>query len=180
MSTLSGNSSDFVGPHTRPLVLHEVRCASDQLAYERAFVTEDDQNIDAAWQSVMNRCVDILPLFRDVDLRLSALRSARLLGLPSVAALRRNLVAYRLPPFELLRDWSYVVHLVMHCGGQCESIAPWALRQDRAPSVYYRFVRRVTGHTWSKLRQMECGRTKSLALQAWSPHLRELRHGSAE
>lgn len=115
----------------------------------------------------MKRANEITPLFQDIRLSLSATSAAKSLGLKSAGALERMLADLSIPPFYSLRDWHYVVQLVDRFSASDTSIAHWSLARGEYPSVYYRFIRRVTRLTWNDVRLREPTWARENALQDW-------------
>ena len=127
---------------------------------------------EAEWEAVMTRCGALLPPFAEVRLNVNAKGVADALGLRNADALRKLLVARRLPPFRMLRDWCYVVQLADRFADK-RSIASWAMRRGEYPTVYYRFVRAVTGQPWRVVLARGPAWAKGSALHVWSPYLIE-------
>lgn len=137
---------------------------------KRVSVQCDEQTM-REWNEVMQRCPDLLPLFADVRLRVHDASAARILGLTKSNELRRQLLARRLPPFLVLRDWCLVVQLADRFGVDEGSLGHWAMRRGEYASVYYSFIKRVTGMLWSELRKRGPVWARRRALQMWRPHM---------
>lgn len=128
------------------------------------------RDIDDEWRVITERAQVVLALLSCDSTRTSAISVARLLGYSSSDALRKFLRSAALPPFELLRDWYLVVQLAeLHANGT--SIAKSTMWRGSYPSVYYRFVERVTGIPWSVVREKGVTWAKMRALDIWSPWL---------
>lgn len=119
------------------------------------------------WELVIARTGLLEPVLQRIDLSLSAQRAALEVGMESGQALTRWLRSRHLPPFKLLRDWYYVAVLSEHSSNGC-SLATFALQRNQYPSIYYRFVDRVTGHAWRIVRQRGVGWVRASALQQWA------------
>lgn len=115
----------------------------------------------------MRNAHDVVPLFQDIQLSLTATSAAKSLGLKSAERLERMLADRRIRPFYSLRDWHYVVEIVDRFSMSDTSIAHWALARGEYPSVYYRFVRRVTRLSWTDIRSREPTWTRENALRDW-------------
>lgn len=112
----------------------------------------------------------LMALLAACRLKLSAAGAARTLGFDSSASLQRWIRENDLPPFSLLRNWIYVIVLLKQQRNGV-SLAHWALEQDGDPAVYYRFVLRVTGQSWGRLKTLGCEWAVATANQVWSPFL---------
>ena len=128
------------------------------------------------WHAVLERCSDLLPLFERCELRLRATEVAQAMGLRSCAALHQLLAIRRLPPFSALRDWYYVVVLVDKFGlhkttSGLGTLSAYVLQRGEDPRMYYRLVKRTTGHRWGEVQQLGVEWVRHTALQVWSPHL---------
>lgn len=119
------------------------------------------------WELVIARIGQLEPVLRPVDLSLSAQGAALALGLENSSSLSRWLRSRHLPPFKSLRDWYYVACLTEHTSDGC-SLATFALQRNQYPSIYYRFVDRVTGQPWSTVRQRGVAWVRATALQQWA------------
>ena len=107
--------------------------------------------LDPEWTGVEERCGAIWVLLEECRLDLNAVRVARKLGHRDAASLQRSLRAKNLPPFSALRDWVYVVLLLNHAEHDT-SLAHLVLGRGEDPAMYYRFIARVTGRSWTELR----------------------------
>ena len=119
---------------------------------------------------MLSRSEELLPFFSDQRLSVSETQVAATLRLPNADALRRQLVARRLPPFGALRDWYYLVRMVERAE-RGEHIAQWAMHRGEYATVYYRFVSRLTGKGWRTIVERGSGWAKARALAVWAPHL---------
>jgi len=142
-----------------PLMLAELQCT-------------EQSDTDVRWNRVIRGAEQMLPLFREIDLKLSATGASKALGLEGPTALRRVCEDRGLPPFRSLRDWVYVSLLVVRCSGE-NSIAHWALARGEYPTVYYRFVRAVTAQPWREVESRGAVWVRSCAVRVWSPFLRD-------
>ena len=122
------------------------------------------------WDRVVQASGDLWPFLTECRLGLSRKAAARLLGFPSGDALDRDLQDRMLPSFPLLRNWSYVV-LLTEADVAGRSLWRFVLRQNGDPSMYYRFIRKTTGHTWQDVKSRGPGWTRSEACRMWSPYL---------
>lgn len=104
------------------------------------------------------------------DLGLTARRAAKHLSLESERCLVRHLRARRLPRFPLLRNWWFIIPL-RDLSVEGTSLSSFALRNGKDPATYYRFVARVTGLSWSELKESPEWLPLSLAFSAWRPDL---------
>ncbi|WP_396215652.1 hypothetical protein [Gemmatimonas sp.] len=135
-----------------------------------------DCRTESEWSVTLQRLGPLQPILEQLSLRLTATGAARSIGLRSPSELRRWLTDRRLPPFQLLRDWYYVVRLIERFtpsenGSPFDvSLANWALREGKAPSVYYMFVLRVAERPWSVLRSSGPRIAKERALRMWDPY----------
>lgn len=127
----------------------------------------DSSREDAEWAAVIADCAPLLPLWASVDLTLSSRRAAHALGLGDSDALRDWLRQRRLPPYQSLRNWYYMVRLVELA--EQGSLARWALSDERDPATYYRFVEREAGMSWSSVRRRGVRFVRARALAVWSP-----------
>ena len=115
-------------------------------------------------------CRQLIGLLRGCRLKLSAAGAARTLGFSSPAGLHQWIRGNGLPPFSLLRNWVYVIELLRQ-ERRGVSLAHWALDRDVDPAVYYRFVLRVTGQSWGRLKTLGWEWAVATANQVWSPFL---------
>ncbi|MBL0169221.1 MAG: hypothetical protein IPP90_00645 [Gemmatimonadaceae bacterium] len=122
------------------------------------------------WSATLSKCPEVTSLFEECHLSLRVSQAAALLGLPNKTALRRLLVAHRLPPFQSLRNWCYVVHLTERFENE-GALSAWALRRGGDPASYYKLVRETTGHSWSEVKESGPEWVRRMALQVWAPHL---------
>ena len=124
----------------------------------------------SAWLSIVARCTEVTHLFEGCHLSLRVSHAANMLGLPNKQALQQMLLARRLPPFQRLRNWYYVVHLTERFAKE-GALSRWALRRGDDPSGYYKLVRVTTGHTWNQVRARGPEWARTMALHVWAPHL---------
>ena len=124
----------------------------------------------SAWLSIVARCTEVTHLFEGCHLSLRVSHAANMLGLPNKQALQQMLLARRLPPFQRLRNWYYVVHLTERFAKE-GALSTWALRRGDDPSGYYKLVRVTTGHTWNQVRARGPEWARTMALHVWAPHL---------
>lgn len=126
-----------------------------------------DEEVFAQWELVVDRLGPLEPILKRVDLSLSARKAAISAGFASTHLLNRWLRSQQLPPFDSLRDWYYVEHLTnyAHNGG---SLAAFALQRNQYPSIYYRFLDRVTGHAWGVVRKRGVTWVREAALRQWN------------
>ncbi len=126
------------------------------------------------WDAVMCRCGEVLPLFQECRLSLRSPQAATKLGLTGREQLQKLLVNRRLPPFQLLRNWVYVVVLLdRFTEREKEVLSSWALRRGEDPRIYYRLVQQTAGHRWSQTRCLGSEWARATALTVWAPHLRD-------
>lgn len=119
------------------------------------------------WETVLSRCGALIPLLMEVHLHLTAPKAALAIGLRDAKALRTELRRRRLPPFQDLRDWIYVVQLLeRHANG--EPIARFAMRRGSYPHQYYRLVGRVTGLSWARVSELGVHWARQRALTIWN------------
>lgn len=108
---------------------------------------ECDKLADERWTEVMRRREKILPLFADMELRLSAHAVAKCVGLRDAGDLNRWLVLKQLSPYRRLRLWIYVEQMVSRFDDE-QTLNDWAEQRGSRASSYYRFVEKETGHAW--------------------------------
>lgn len=131
---------------------------------------ESGSRVAFDWPCIIERCGPLWPLLIECDLALSRAGAARALGFANGAAFDRWLRAQALPPFRLLREWTYVV-AVMDGARQEGSLARWSLQRGTYPEIFYRFVARVTGRSWRHARSQDVTWAVASAIQAWRPFL---------
>jgi hypothetical protein len=129
-----------------------------------------------AWQALATRCGPLWRLLHDCRLGLTAGQAAITLGLKDPAELRKWLQSGRLPPFAYLRNWGYVVFLLERPQGSA-SLAGMVLDRGEDPSMYYRFVKRVTGMPWRNVKAHGRLWAIATALQVWGPHVAPVQKG---
>lgn len=83
----------------------------------------------------------------------SAEHFARSFGARNRHHLARQLKQAGLPPLETLIGWATVLHWVLEWEKRRTSLFKVAGRQARDPAVCYRRVRRVTGESWTEVRE---------------------------
>lgn len=118
------------------------------------------------WNDIARRIAPLEPQFRQVDLRFSATRAARSLGLSGPSHLRRWLSDRALPQYTTLRDWYYVDHLYA-LAEECGSLSRSAELRGVYPSIYSRFIRRVCGEGWRTLQTRGRLHLRRRALAIW-------------
>jgi hypothetical protein len=128
-----------------------------------------NSSAESEWEHILAIAHDILPFLSDIRLSVTATQVASGLGLSSTEALGRLLHKRQLPRFTLLRDWFYVVTLVQQAEGG-DSLAAWAMRREEYPDVYYRFIRRVTGFSWTIVQDRGCQWAKEQAIAELLPN----------
>lgn len=129
-----------------------------------------DRNTTEIWQSVLMRASEMIPIFDELSLRVSATEAAKVLGLGRAERLTQWLRQRRLPPFRPFRNWFYVVRMVeIHQTGV--SISRWALSRGLYSAMYYRLVRETSGLEWRVARELSAREIKALALHDWRKHL---------
>ena len=128
-----------------------------------------DGAIDAAWTDLEERIGPLRPLLDTMTLGISARRAAQFLSLRNSADLRRWLIARRLPPWAILRDWYIVVRLLAH-NDEVGTLSKLATTRIASSSVYYTFVKRVTGAGWTEMKQRGLRDAKRRALSIYSAH----------
>jgi hypothetical protein len=111
-----------------------------------------DGAVDAAWTDLEERIGPLRPLLDTMTLGISARHAAQYLSLRDSADLRRWLIARRLPPWVILRDWYIVVRLLAH-NADVETLSKMATTRIASSSVHYTFVKRVTGAGWTEMKQ---------------------------
>ncbi len=124
----------------------------------------------SAWPSIVARCAEVTNLFEGCHLSLRVSHAATILGLPNKRELQRKLMAHRLPPFQSLRNWCYVVQLTDWFANE-GALSAWALRRGDDPSSYYKLVRETTGHAWKEVKENGSEWIRQMALYVWAPHL---------
>ena len=124
--------------------------------------------VTEAWESVMDRGRDVLPLFDGCDLGMTITVAAHALGLRDKSELQHLLVKRRLPPFILFRNWCYVVQLVDRFSSTNEKLGGWALHRGLATSTYYDLVKRSTARTWTDVEGHGPVWARAKALQTWA------------
>jgi hypothetical protein len=127
---------------------------------------------DERWDEIVARCGPLWEVLGSCRLGLSAREAGRALGLSSGAALERQLRDSGLPPYRALRDWVYVAMIVDETANGDRSLASWSFARGSYPAVYYRFVVRITGHTWKQIAMRGAGWVRSTAMDVWAPFLR--------
>jgi hypothetical protein len=118
------------------------------------------------WSGIRDAESSLCAALAEVDLRLSAHRSALMLGLRSGDDLERRLKKKTLPRFRPLRDWWYV-DLIASQARLEGSLASLASRHGKNASVYFRFLQRVTGDRWSTVRSMDQLEIRRRAIRVW-------------
>lgn len=129
-----------------------------------------DDAVEVEWAKLEERIAPLHPLLNAMTLGISARRAAEFLSLSGGAELRRWLIARRLPPWGVLRDWYIVVRLLQHCE-RSETLSRFATNRIESSSVYYTFVQRVTGTAWSELLDRGIRDAKVRALSIFSAHV---------
>ena len=127
-----------------------------------------DDPLGSEWATAVGPIAELRELFASVALSICASDAAARVGLRDAAALGAWLVARRMPPFRVLRDWYYVVRLVEL--SHTDSLCRWALSGGNAPEVSCRFVERVTGESWSTVRARGVAFARQRALDVWRPY----------
>ncbi len=122
------------------------------LTYIRQFAGPDLEggSMCGCWEVVRLASGSLWQHFVECRLGLSRKEAAQFLGFASGALLDRHLRDTGLPPFQMLRNWVYVV-LLVEWNAAGVSIAHWVLRRNGDPAVYYRFVPRVTTCSWTEV-----------------------------
>lgn len=126
-----------------------------------------DETLASRWESVIARIGPLAPVLQRIDLSLSARQAALEIGLKDSLSLNRWLRSRHLPPFRSLRDWYYVACLT-EVASNGSSLATFALQRNQYPSIYYRFVDRVTGSAWRSIDQRGVAWVRATALQQWT------------
>lgn len=119
------------------------------------------------WRRLLEACGPLVLLWASVDLTFSARRAARSLFLKDTRALLGWLVERRLPPYQILRNWYFVVRLAEIA--ENGSLSKWALQNGRDPAIYYRFIERTTGASWKVIREGGLKATRLRAIRVLSP-----------
>lgn len=120
--------------------------------------------------AVLARFPELVALFDDCHLSLRVSRAAALLGLPNKSALHRLLLVRRLPPFQLFRNWCYVIQLTDRFANE-EALSSWVLRRSEDPANYYKLVRWTTGRRWQEVKVYGPEWVRATALKAWDVYL---------
>ena len=141
------------------------RIAADQ-ANEIALAVVTQQ-----WEWVMERGRDLVPLFDKCKMGLTITVVARAMGLRDKSALKHLLVARRLPPFKLFRNWCYVVQLVDRFSSTRETLGGWVEHRGLATSTYYDLINRSTARTWKEVQANGSVWARAKALEAWAVFL---------
>lgn len=118
------------------------------------------------WNDISRRIAPLELQFRQVDLRFSASKAARSLGLSGPSHLSRWLSDRALPRYTTLRDWYYIDRLYA-LAEECGSLNRSAELRGVYPSVYSRFVRRVCGESWRTLQPRGRLHVRRRALAIW-------------
>lgn len=109
----------------------------------------------------------LLALFAELDSsRAGAMRAdlvALRLGLSSRFTLARLLKRYNLPCLTELKACFRVLRWIRRWEAETVPLARQALHDGQDPAIWYRTVRRVTGRSWSEVRQ----RGRPAVLEEW-------------
>jgi hypothetical protein len=142
----------------------------------------DAKDIERRWLETLARMSELVPMLESIDLKLRATGVAKQLQLRDAAALRQWLAARELPPFQLVRDWYYVVALAQRFSAKptattsSPTVSDWALCAGQSSSVYYSFVKRVTGDSWKTVRDAGSTASRRRALKIWEAYRRDGSH----
>lgn len=129
----------------------------------------DDAIAQQLWDLVRKRAARLFSLWdEDPNPRFGASRAARALGM-SESALSDLLTGLQLPPYGLLHEWYLVVR--MREDAETTSLSRLSWRHGREPATNYRFIKRATRMTWSRLRLDPLWRVRLRAIEAWAPYI---------
>ena len=162
------NSPENVCNHARaPEIIHTRCCRSVVQSFPNCDET-DVTRLTGSWKEVTGRMGGLTLALDQLQLGFDARSAAQELMLEDTRDLARWLRARRLPPYMLLRNWYYVA-LLSERFSTDRSLSSFALHRNQYPSVYYRFVDRVCGRSWSEVRYLGPRWVQATALGQWAP-----------
>lgn len=125
--------------------------------------------VGSVWDYVERSCPELLALFDELDLNLTAPTAGKALHFADGAAFARWLSRHELPPYHILRNWWYVVE-VHRRSLDGQSLYALAAHQGRELATLSRFVVRITGERWSSLKLESELSLRRRAVMVWAAH----------